>query len=220
MNTNSILYYDRNGNPVYNPATLARMTQSGTAPADAIAAPPECFCGDNKNYQVPSKFTLRADNTGGGAAATFKMQPFDMMAEAINGSIGTAFFQLIQATFGNGTIALQNGTFIFGLDALRYLTATYALVIGKMEATGSYVTGLSLSTFDMNVFKGNLNDVTRETRVFSLDKNYQQRVLSNNDTWLLTANKGFNVTNIPNGANGLLEIEFTVLGFKPYTEVL
>lgn len=217
---NTILYYDRNGNPVFNPATLARMAQTGNAPANAIAAPPDCFCGDNRNYQIPSKFTLRADNTGGGGAATFKMQPFDMMAEAIAGSIGTAFFQLVQAINGNGTIPLQNGTFIFGLDALRSLTATYALVVSKMEATGSYVTGLSLSTFDMNVVKGNLNDVSRETRVFSLDKNYQQRVLSNNDTWLLTANKGFSVANIPNGANGLLEIEFTIAGFKPYTEIL
>jgi hypothetical protein len=220
-NTNSILYYDRNGNPVYNPATLARMIQSGSAPSDAVAGPPDCFCGDARNYQVPSSFTIQADNTGGGAPENFKVQSFDTMNEAINGSMGTGFFTLIEAVFGNGTIALQNGTNIFGMDALRNLTATYALVISKMKASGTFISGTGISNFDLIALKGNLNRVEREVRKFTLAKDYQsQPICENNDTWLLTANKGFFVANIPNGANGLLQIEITVSGFKPYTELL
>lgn len=220
-NKTQILYYDHAGNPVYNPAYINAARASGQSVEGLQIAPPDCFCGDNKNYQVPKSFTLRADNTGGAGAATFKMQPFDMMAEAVNGSMGTEFFQLLETVFGNGTIALQNGTLIYGLDALRYLTATYALVVTKMKATGTYVTGLSISNFDMVILKGNLNSVEREAKKFTLAKDYQsQGVLENNDTWLLTSNKGFFIPNIPNGANGVLDIEFFIAGFKPYTELI
>lgn len=218
----AILYYDVNGNPVYNPAFINAQRASGEAIDSTInVAPPDCFCGDHRNYQVPKKFTLRADNTAGLAAANFKMQPFDMMVEAVNGSMGTAFFQLLQANFGAGTIPLQNGNNIFGLDALRYLTATYAIVINKIKATGAYITGLSIANLDMIVLKGNINNVEREVRTFTLAKDYQsQGVLENNDTWLITANKGFFIADIPNGANGLIDLEFSVAGFKPYTELL
>ena len=211
---NNILFYDRNGNPVYAPSAVSRTASVGAN--GAIAVPPiGNYCADANSFIVPDSFSLTAVN-GGGASVIFKHSSFDNVVEAINGSIGASWFSIDELPNGAGTIAQQDGTNIFGDDALRRFTGTYAIAISDMVATGTAVA--NVTELLMSVFKGSLTRVDKSTIKLTLDETNASStpVLRFKGLWYLTSNKAFSVS-VPAGTT--LKLRMSVAGFKPYTEL-
>lgn len=217
MNNGQILYYDLTGQPVYSPAMADRTARSV---GGSITLPPiGTYCADNNSFIVPPSITLTADNSAGVAAVTFKHASFDNIAEAILGEIGgatSAFFSVDELQFGAGTIPQQDGTNIFGDDALRRFTATYAIAVKEITITGTQVTNKTEQL--LNVFKGNLTTVDQTTIKLSLDltNSTNTPVLNYKGLWYLTSNKAFSILM---GIGLVCQIRLDIAGFKPYTEL-
>lgn len=214
------LWYDRSGYPIYTPEQAARnLGSTGGAPSpDAASAVANCICGDNRNYIVPSSFTLQFPGAAG--ATVGKAFSFDNVAEAISGQLGTVFPVVQEFPNGNGTVALQDGTFIFGNDALKNITTTYAIVVKGITATGVAIAGLP--NLQLTFLKGNISSVGRESRDLILNQANASAIatLINGDIWYLTANKLMNVPIAAGVAAVALTLRFDIAGYKPYTELL
>lgn len=214
---NQVLFYDRTGQPVYSPAMADRNARMV---GGSIQVPPiGNYCADANSYIVPPSFSLTADNSGGLAPVTFKHTSFDNVVESILGEIGGAtsqFFSVDELPNGNGTIPQQDGTNIFGMDAVRRFTATYAIAISEIVMTGTAAANITEQLMD--VFKGSLTTVDRSTIKLVLDENNASStpVLKFNGLWYLTSNKAFSILV---GTGLIAKLRFQVAGFKPYTEL-
>lgn len=214
---NQVLFYDRTGSPVYSPAMADRNARMV---GGSIQVPPiGNYCADSNSYIVPPSFSLTADNTLGVAAVTFKHTSFDNVVEAIRGEIGGAtsqFFSVDELPFGAGTIAQQDGTNIFGDDAIRRFSATYAIAISEIVMTGTAAANITEQL--MEVFKGSLTTVDQSTIKLVLDESNATAtpVLKFRGLWYLTSNKAFSISV---GAGLVARLRFQVAGFKPYTEL-
>lgn len=218
MDQRQILFYDGSGQPVYAPVSTSRTAVAN--PGGGITIPPVGnYCADNNSYIVPPSFTMTADNSAGLADVVFKHTSFDNVVEAIRNEIGGAtslFFSVDELPNGNGTIPQEDATNIFGDDCIRRFTATYAIAIKEIVATGDAVA--DVTELIVNVYKGSLTTVTDSQIKLVLDESNASStpVLRFTGLWYLTSNKAFSVL-VPTGTK--LKLRFGVAGFKPYTEL-
>lgn len=213
------IYYDAStGRAVYSASAI--NAASDAAPGVGSAAVPQiCVCDSVTPYRIPSSLTLTATSTGIGSVA--KITPFDDVAEAVQGSLGTIFFGVAEIPFGAGTIAKQDGTFIFAADNIRNITATRMLVIDKITAFGTEVaTNASAS---LNYVRGFISGNDNMLLTFNLQQTNQSAV--NVLQWsalgvipggllYYKSNEGFQYTFIT--AAGVLNLQLSIKGYQYY----
>lgn len=203
------LYFDRQGMPYYG----VRSSQSQPVNGEA------CVCDRAKPYMVPEFITLTATSTGVGSLAKFT--PFDDIAEAVQGTLGTIFFGVAELPFGAGTIARQDGTLIFGQEAIRQVTATRMLAVDYFQMTGTDIAGVSQQNLNYvrGFISGNDNTLLKAT----LLQSNQTAVLvlrwdavSNGMAPVLMwkSNEGFQYVMLT--ALGVINIAFHLVGFNYY----
>lgn len=167
-----IYYEGSTGRPVYSASSLrASGAVNDVAPGGATT-PAMCVCDAVNPYRVPNTITLTGTSTGVGSVG--KLTPFDDAAEAVQGTLGTIFMGVAEIPFGAGTIAKQDGTFIFAGDVIRNITATRMLVIDKITMFGTDVAGLAAAT--LNYVRGYIGGNDNTLLNFSLQTNNQTAV--------------------------------------------
>lgn len=212
--------------PIYYDASTGRAVYSASAinaASDAApgvgAIPTVCVCDSINPYRIPNSLTLTATSTGIGSVA--KLTPFDDVAEAVQGSLGTIFFGIAEIPFGAGTIAKQDGTFIFAADNIRNITATRMLVIDKITAFGTEVaTNASAS---LNYVRGFISGNENQLLTFNLTQTNQSAV--NVLQWsalgviaggllYYKSNEGFQFTFTT--AAGIINLQLSIKGYQYY----
>lgn len=212
--------------PIYYDASTGRAvyTSSQLAPGNGNAglqssAPLVCVCDAINPYRVPNTLTLTETSTGIGSVA--KLTPFDDAAEAVQGSLGTIFFGVSEITFGAGTIAKQDGTFIFAGDVIRNITATRMLVIDSITMFGTEVAGLAAVT--LNYVRGYISGNDNQLLNFTLQTTNQTAVtvlewkaagVIPGGLMYYKSNEGFQYTNAT--AAGVLNIRLSIKGYQYY----
>lgn len=203
------LYFAReSGQPVYAPG-------SDAAPS---LAPGVCVCDHGGAWRVPEWITLNATSTGVGSIA--KITPFDNAAEGVQGAMGTIFFGITEIPFGAGTIAKEDGTFIFAGDIIRAITTNRMLVIDYMTMDGTDVA--ATSSKDLNWIRGFISGNDNKLLKFMLDPNNQTAVTvlkydalqSLGSPIMWKSNEGWQYTF--NLAAGVVNIHMHIAGFQYY----
>lgn len=214
------IYYDAStGRAVYSASSINAGADAAPGLTGGASLPVLCVCDSINPYRVPNSLTLTATSTGIGSVA--KITPFDDVAEAVQGSLGTIFFGIAEIPFGAGTIAKQDGTFIFAADNIRNITATRMLVIDKITAFGTEVaTNASAS---LNYVRGFISGNDNQLLTFSLTQTNQSAV--NVLTWAALgvipggllyykSNEGFQYTFTT--ALGIINLQLSIKGYQYY----
>ena len=207
-------------NPANGTRPVVTVTDSMTGLPVQLQA---CSCSSAKKaYRMPPTLNLIFTNASG-ATANCKYPSFDGVAEAVQGTLGSLFATLLEATNGAGTVASVNGTNIYGITALANQTASYALAIGQVLISNITGTAASGSLFTFNLVSGSFQGNETEIKQCNLiQSNAQSGVpiwgTPANDLWYLTANKYITVNGMPTGTS--IKMQLQILGYKPYDEVL
>jgi len=138
-------------------------------------------CGADGNYKAPDQVTFTFTN----AALTEEIVKFtqaDDMYEATNGEIGAAgtasWFDILELPFGDGTIVKQDGTDIFAAQTLAQTLQTYGLMIGKIQVSGSAISGVNAtSSFTIKAFATDLTGPRGDNWKLEVDTNNAQSAI-------------------------------------------
>jgi hypothetical protein len=196
--------------PAVNPAAVFSAAQAGYGSGTAGRS-------GNGIYNLFESFTFFADNTGGGAAATWKMQSADGLVEVAQGaSLATNVFDTPDLTTVAGVDL--GGANLTGLNCIRRYLFTVPIYIDYINYTGSNSAQINNSLLALQADpQGQYYNSSNPMGKYLSNMQFNAALVPITKKFVLTANHALKLT-VADGQTATLV--FSVAGIGNYAQII